>query len=114
MLPDKDQIRMKHMLDAAEKLVLFTKDSKREDLDKDEKLGLAVVRLTEILGEAASKITDETREEHSDFPWREMTSTRNRLIHGYFDVDYDIIWAIIKNDIPGVIEKIKVLLPGGK
>lgn len=110
MLPDKDRVRLRHMLDAAERIVVFTEKISREDFEKDEKLNLAIARLFEILGEAANNLSDEIQEIHNDVPWREIAGVRNRLIHGYFDVDLNIIWQIIRADIPPLIENLKYIL----
>ena len=79
------------MLEAAEKAVGFAEGSSRDDLERDEKLALAVVRLIEILGEASSGVSQPFQSSHPEIPWRAMKSTRNRLIHGYFDVDIDVV-----------------------
>src|SRR3989304_2534712 len=85
--PKSDAIRMRHMLDACRKALLFTENKSRSDLDSNEKLALALVRLVEIIGEAASKITPDVQQRFSSIPWREITGTRNRLIHGYDQVN---------------------------
>lgn len=105
-----DSTKVRHMLDAAEKAVFFMRDRTRADLDSDEKLALAIVRLIEVLGEAASRITDEYRLAHPDLPWQAMRGARNRLIHGYFDVDYDIVWQIVSTDLPTLIPKLRTLV----
>lgn len=110
MLPDKDRARLRHMLDAAERIIAFTEEVSAENFQKDEKLNLAVVRLFEILGEAANNISDEVQKKYSDVPWREIAGIRNRLIHGYFDVDLNIVWQIIQTDLPPLIENIKYIL----
>jgi uncharacterized protein with HEPN domain len=101
----EDAVRLKHMLDAAGKAVEFAKDKSRGDLDKDEKLALALVRLIEILGEAANGLSEAFKEKHPDIPWRAIIGTRNRLIHGYFDVDLDIVWNIVTRDLPSLVKK---------
>lgn len=103
----KDDIRLQHMLEAAEKAVEFVKDSERGHLNKDEKLMLALVRLIEIVGEAAKNISEETKQKYQQIPWKEIAGTRNRLIHGYFNVDLDIIWQILKKDLPFIIQQLK-------
>lgn len=95
------------MLDAAEKAVSFVAGRTRADLDDDEQLALALVRLIEVLGEAASRVSETFREEHPELPWQAMRGARNRLIHGYFDVDYDVVWQIVSIDLPALIVKLR-------
>jgi uncharacterized protein with HEPN domain len=105
-----DEVRLRHMLDAARKTLDFTNGRSRSDLDTDEQLTLAVVRLLEIIGEAAKKVTAETRRPHPEIPWREIASTRDRLIHGYFDVDLDVVWSIATGDLPGLVASLEAIL----
>ena len=98
------------MLDAACKATEFTAESDREDLDKDDKLALSVVRLLEIIGEAANNVSDEFQQEYHQIPWRLIGTTRNRLIHGYFDVDLDIVWEIVRSDLPNLVSQLKAIL----
>jgi uncharacterized protein with HEPN domain len=93
------------MLDAANKAVEFANDKIRGDLDSDEKLSLALVRLLEIFGEAATGLSEAFKEKHPDIPWRSVIGTRNRLVHGYFDVDLDIVWNIVTKDLPPLVKK---------
>lgn len=69
-------------------------------MDGDRKLKHALVRLLEIIGEAANGMSSSIKEEHPDIPWKEMIGMRNRLIHGYFDVDIDTVWQTVSKDIP--------------
>lgn len=93
---EDDDLRLRHMLEAARKVAGFIKGRQREDLDSDEKLTLALLRLLEIVGEAAKGVSDTFRNRHPEIPWKEMAGARDRLIHGYFDVDLDIVWQILR------------------
>ena len=108
-MANKDTVRIRHMLDAANKALEFTKGKSRGDLDSDEKLALALVRLLEIFGEAATGLSEAFKEKHPDIPWRSVIGTRNRLIHGYFDVDLDIVWNIVTRDLPPIVKKFQEL-----
>lgn len=110
MLSPEDTIRLHHMLEATEKAVGFAGHRTRADLVTDEQLTLALTRLLEIIGEAAGLVTEAVRNNHPQIPWRAMIGTRNRLIHGYFDVDQDIIWNIISHDLPLLIPELRRLL----
>jgi len=107
---EDDEIRLRHVLDAASEAVDFTKGHRRADLDTDRKLSLSLVRLLEVIGEAARGITMEFRREHSEFPWKSMIGMRDRLIHGYFDVNLDVIWETVTNDLPPLIDKLKKIV----
>ena len=85
MLKD-DQIRLRHMLDAARKALSFVQDRSRENLESNEMLALAVIRLLEVMGEAARGLSQDIRDMNPQIPWKQITGTRDRLIHGYFDV----------------------------
>ncbi len=102
-----DVVRLRHMLEAARKAVAFLKDRKRSDLDSDEKLTLALVRLLEILGEAGKRVSADLRQRHPQVPWKEIAGTRDRLIHGYFDVDLNIVWQIVTADLPVLIPQLE-------
>ncbi len=98
-----DVVRLRHMFDAVFKLIELTRTSERTDLDKDEKLAPAVVRLLEILGEAAKNVSQKCRQDYPSIPWRQIAGVRDRLIHGYFDVDLDIVWKIVSVDLPPLV-----------
>lgn len=106
-MTNRDEVRLRHMLDAARKAIAFTQDRERTDLDADEMLALAVVRLVEILGEAAKNVSQEIRDQLPNIAWRQMAGTRDRLTYAYFDVNLDIIWDIITNDLPPLVEKLE-------
>ena len=107
---EDDEIRLRHALDAAREAVDFTKGHRRVDLDTDRKLSLSLVRLLEVIGEAARGITIEFRSEHSELQWKSMIGMRDRLIHGYFDVNLDVVWETVTNDLPPLIEKLEKIL----
>jgi uncharacterized protein with HEPN domain len=68
------------------------------------------VRLLEIIGEAASRVPKEEQARYADISWSEIISLRNRLIHGYDTVDFDILWQIVSQDLPGLIESLRKVL----
>ena len=94
------------MLDAAHKALEFAKGKTRDDLNSDEKLALALVRLIEIFGEAANALSEAFKKKHPDVPWRSIIGTRNRLIHGYFDVDLSLLWTTVADDLPVLIKEL--------
>ena len=106
----EDTVRLRHMLDYARKAVQFTQGRSRTDLGADEVLALAIVHLVEIIGEAARTISGELRERYPEVPWDLISGTRNRLAHGYIDVDLDIIWTIVTKDLPPLIKELERIL----
>jgi len=107
MLQPKDRIRFQHMVDHATEALNMIKGRTREDLDNDRQLNLSLVRLLEIVGEAASRTSESTRSSHSELPWIQIIGLRNRLIHGYDEVDFDILWTILQDDLPLLVIQLK-------
>ena len=105
-----DRVRIQHMLDATQKALGFTRGRTRADLDEDEMFALAVVRLLEIIGEAAKHVSQPIRSLAPAIPWRQIAGTRDRLTHGYFDVDLDIVWSILTEDLPPLCTELERLL----
>jgi len=98
------------MLDAAKEVMSFAKNKTRKDLDNDRMLTLSLVKSIEIIGEAASKVTDETKKRFPEIPWTNMIAMRNRLIHAYFDIDLDVLWGTIVDDLPPFIEDLEKII----
>ncbi len=104
-----DIIRLQHMLDAAREALLFAEGHKREDLNADRMLMHTLIRVVAVIGEAASKVSQEAREQMSSIEWRDVIDMRNRLVHVYFDINLDILWGTIVYDIPRLIEELENL-----
>ncbi len=94
------------MREAAEKAIAYTEGRDRSILDRDEMRTLAVVRLVEIIGEAARAVSEPTRTQFPEISWREIVGTRDRLIHGYEEVDLDILWTIVTDDLPVLVSEL--------
>jgi len=92
-------------------LTVRAKDRTCRDLESDRMFFLALLKLVEIVGEAATRISDATQARCPAIPWREIIGTRNRLIHGYDAVDYNVLWDIVTADFPPPALRIKALLP---
>lgn len=99
MKPD-DAIRLRHIADALEAAINFVKGRRREDLDNDQMLAFGLVHALQIVGEAASKISDETRNEQPQIPWATIIGMRHRLVHAYFDIDLGILWTTATQAAP--------------
>jgi uncharacterized protein with HEPN domain len=103
-------VRFRHMLEYAREAVEMAGEKTPAELEKNRQLGLALVHLLELIGEAASQVPREMQAQYPQIPWPEIISTRNRLIHGYDYVDYDILFDTIKNDLPPLIEALANIL----
>lgn len=107
---NSDKIRILHMIDAAAEAISFVEGKAREELNYNRMLVLSIIKDVEIIGEAASKLTSATKEKYPTIPWQDIIWMRNRLIHGYFDVDLDIVWNTVITDIPGLLVKLKNII----
>lgn len=105
-----DAIRLRHMLDAAREALSFAAGKTRSDLDADRMLVLSLVKSIEIIGEAASKVSPECRSELPAISWTDVIAMRNRLIHAYFDINLDIVWQTVKEELPPLIIELEKVL----
>lgn len=108
-----DRVRLRHRADALSSAIGFARGRKRSDLDSVEMLLFALVRAIEIAGEAAGKVTSETRAELPDLPWPSIVGMRNCLVHADFDVNRDILWTTVTEAAPPVAERLKNVLAQG-
>lgn len=101
---------LKDIIDAMDAIERFIEGMELDDLIKDDKTSSAVMRKFEILGEAARNIPDWMREKYPQIPWKRMAGMRDRLIHGYFGIDYKLVWDAIKIEIPKVKPEFQKIL----
>jgi uncharacterized protein with HEPN domain len=109
MKPD-DRVRLHHIVDALNSTIRFTVGRRRDDLDKDEMLAFALVHALQIVGEAASKISIDTREQNPQIPWATIIGMRHRLVHAYVDIDLDLVWTTATEAAPALLAQVKPLL----
>ena len=105
-----DNVSLRQMLDHAREAVDMAKPRSRADLDGDRLLNLALTRLIEIIGESANRVSKDTQSKHSEIPWPQIVSMRNRIIHAYDDVDFDVLWDTIELDLPPLIEQLQEII----
>ena len=104
-------VSLRQMRDYAREALEMVHGQVRADLDTDRKLNLALIRLLEILGEAATRVPPEDRTKYPQIPWSQLISLRNRLIHGYDQVDFDILWQIVTQDLPALDGELEQIVP---
>ena len=107
-------VRLQYMRDYARKAMAMASGKTRADLDQDETFGLALARLRELIGEAASQVPPEFRENYPKIPWAKMIGMRNRLIHAYEDIDYNILWDATTVNLPQLLAEIETILSAEK
>jgi uncharacterized protein with HEPN domain len=105
-----DEVSLAQMRDHAREAVDMAAGRSRGDLQSDRQFQLALARLVEIVGEAAGRLSERRRNQHKSIPWREVIGMRNRLIHGYDRVDLDILWEVVRQDLPDLITQLDAIL----
>ncbi len=109
-----DEIRLRHMLDAAKETLSFAEGYTRSDLDTDRKTTVSIVKGVEMVGEAASRVSEECRSKFPQIPWPDIVAMRNRLVHVYFDINLDIVWDTVAVDLPQLIAVLEGIVPPGE
>ena len=96
----EDLIFIEHIIDSIDAIADFSKEMSKGAFLSSRLKQSAIVREIEIIGEAAKNISEKLKKEHSEIEWKEISATRDKMIHHYFGVDLDIIWNIIKKNLP--------------
>lgn len=107
MAVNTDADRLYHMAESAKEAIGYIKNKTRNDLDSDRQIVHCLVRCLEIIGEAASKISAQLKSDNPQIPWEHIVGMRNRLVHAYFDINLDIVWRTVKEELPVLIENIE-------
>jgi uncharacterized protein with HEPN domain len=102
--------RLRHMRDAANAALSFIQGRGRPDLDSDAMLTFALIRAVEIIGEAATRLPGTVRDAHPEIPWGQIVGMRIRLVHGYYDVDLDVLWATVSTNLAPLIAALEAML----
>ena len=109
-LPERDASRLRDMLENARLARQFMQGKTRDDLNTDILLAYAVVRALEVIGEAANHVTAETRAHLPDMQWSDIIGMRNRIVHGYNNVNHDIVWNVVQEQLESLIETLLLVL----
>ena len=106
-----DEVRLRHMLDAAQEALSFVQGRSRAEFDGDRMLVLSLVKDVEIIGEAAYRTSEAARRDLPMIPWADVIGMRHRLVHAYFDINLDVLWQTLVEDLPELISLIETVLP---
>ena len=105
-----DLTRLRHMIDASKEAVVFLTGKSKAELLRDRLLSLALVRLLEIVGEAASRVSQDKQEALPQIHCKQITGMRNRIAHAYFGIDLDVVWQTVMEDLPLLIIELEKIL----
>jgi len=104
------KVYLSDILEAIQNIEVYTKNMGFEDFRKSKMARDAVIRNLEIIGEAVKNIPDDIKSKHPEIAWGKVAGLRDRLIHRYFEVDLEILWDILKNELPDLKTKISSML----
>jgi uncharacterized protein with HEPN domain len=110
-MPRSDWVYLGHMLDMCLKGLEITGGKTRQDYDESDTLQLALAHIIQVIGEAADHVSDEFKEAQPQVPWHEIIGMRHRIVHDYMNVDEDVVWSVVKNDLPTLIAILKKTIP---
>jgi uncharacterized protein with HEPN domain len=113
MVAERDErLYLADMRDAVERILRYTTGG-RTTFFADPMVQDAVIRNLEVMGEAVRQVSATTRSHHPEIPWKQIAGTRDRVIHGYFTVDLEIVWEIVETELPPLQGRLTALLPEG-
>lgn len=110
MLND-DWVYVGHMFDMSQQALEISSSKDKEVYDQDVTLRLALTHLVQMIGEAAQHVSNPFREAHLEIPWREIIGMRHRIVHDYLNVDEDVVWQVVQDDLPRLSATLKRIIP---
>ena len=110
-MPKDDWVYVGHMLDMAQKALEISAGEDRAAYDKDETLRLALTHIIQTIGEAAQRVSPEFRRIYPQVPWQEIIGMRHRIVHDYLNIDEDVIWEVLRQDLPSLAKTLQAILP---
>ena len=110
-MPKSDRVYLGHMLDMCQKGLEISAGKTRKEYEADEVLKLALTHLIQVIGEAADHVSEEFKEDHPLIPWYEIIGMRHRIVHNYMNVDEDVVWSVVVNDLQPLLEILISTIP---
>lgn len=108
---ERDEGFLRDMLEATEKILLRTRGLQKNQYDADEDKQIVFSHLVQVVGEAASRVSEATRDAHRQIPWAKIIGTRHRVVHDYMNVDTEILWEIVTVHIPELQTELLEIIP---
>ena len=108
---DRDELRLRHMRDAAANALHFAEGTQRINIEEDLLLAYAIIHAIQIIGEAASQITTETQSHHPEIEWQSIIGMRHRVVHGYDNINYGVVWQVLQEKLSPLIRQLDAILP---
>lgn len=112
-MPRDNWVYVGHMLDMGRIGLKISNGKARAAYDQDETLQLALTHIIQVIGEAALHVSIDFREKYPQVPWHEIIGMRHRIVHDYLNVDEDIIWEVIQQDIQSLVDVLEEIIPPG-
>jgi uncharacterized protein with HEPN domain len=110
-MPKDELVYVGHMLDKAHEALSLVSGKTRQDYDRDTALRLALTHLIQVIGEAARRVSSQIRERYPEIPWDAIAGMRSKIVHDYMNVDEDIVWDSVTQELQPLIEELKKVLP---
>lgn len=107
----QDDSYLLDMLVAARKAIRFSQNLTYEQFSHSDLHQNAIFKVLEIIGEAASRISEDTKTANPEMPWTDIVGLRNRIVHAYFEIDLDVVWKIVNDDVPALIHELERIAP---
>lgn len=108
-----DLVYVGHMVDIANKAIEFVQGLTREDFDNNELLRLSLTHLLQVIGEAARRVSPEFRAAFPQIDWKAIVGMRSKVVHDYLNVDEDIVWDTVINELPSLVNELEIILNSG-
>ena len=109
-MPHDPLSSINHMLNHGREARVMINGRSRSDLDTDQELAMLLTHLMEIFGEASARIGGEFREKYPEFEWQKAADFRNVLIHRFDEIDYDVLWEAVRDEMPALIAQLEAIL----
>jgi len=105
-----DRVYVGHMVDVANKAIGFVQGVTRENFDNDELLRISLTHLLQVIGEAARRVSPDFRAAYPQIDWKAIVGMRSKVVHDYLNVDEDIVWDTVINELPSLVNKLERIL----